>query len=73
MLLVVEMIVVGLILHIVLDIGINLLGHHALKATFQQHTGWRLETIFQQQRIDSQIAGDVPALLDPMLAAREVR
>ena len=72
LLFVVEMLVVGLILHIVLDIGVDLLRHHALEAAFQKNArGW-LEPVFQQQWIDRQVTGDIPAVLDAMLATRKV-
>ena len=56
-----------------LDAGIDFFRRHALEGIQQQHAGRRLETIGDEQGIDGMIAGHVPAMLDAVLAAREVR
>ena len=55
------------------DAGVNFLRRHALEAVEDQRAGRRLEAVLDQQRVDGEVAGDVPALLDPVLAPREMR
>ena len=62
-----------LFLGILVDKGIDFLGHHTFEATFQQHTGRWLQTVLNQQGVDGQVTGDIPTLLDTVLTAGKVR
>ncbi len=70
---IVEMLIHGLVVVVLVEAGIDLLGGHVLELRQIQRTGRRLQSVAQQQRVNSEIAGHVPAPLVAMPATRKVR
>ena len=67
------MLVVRLFLVVILDQRVDFLGHHAFVADVVQRTRHRRHAFLDQDGIDREIAGDIPAVLDAMLTPRKVR
>jgi hypothetical protein len=70
---VVDVLVERLRLVAVLDQRVDLLGRHAAIRLDQQRVRRRLQAVVDEQRVDGEVAGQVPLVLDAVLAAGEVR
>ena len=62
----------GFFLAVFLDAGIDLLGRHVFEADIEQGTRDRGHTLTDQQWIDRQVAGNIPALAVAVLAPCKV-
>ena len=66
------MVVEGLLVGVVVEAGIDLLGRHAAIQVQHLRSGRRREAFVDQQRVDREVAGQVPQALDAVTAPCEV-